>query len=414
MLKVLFYVLIPVLFFEVGCSGRNIHPELKEDSKVLQRLWTLEPQWEHSQNDQNAGNAVNAMISSRVSELTLSDQGTEYSNAVMYDKTLIYGIQKAGLIALYPTLGQQRWVLPIVGGVSSEILVEKSMLYFGAGDGYFYAVDAETGRVHWRYEIKVPTLSKPTVSGGRVFVTSADDTVYAFDAGTGKWLWHYRRRTASTSSIHGASQPLVDGNEVLVGLSDGFLVALSLEDGQLKWERKLHQGTKFTDVDAHPIVENGVIYISSYDGALYALKRQGGEILWRFDSGASKQILIDGDRIFLPSTDGNIYALQKSNAKVLWSFELDHGTPTQLIQTETQLVLGSSFQYVYVIDKSTGKGLYRFNVGYGSGFYGSPAFDPSLRRVYFLSGIGKLYAFKLPVLQRAGLPSSVSGLKSNK
>jgi outer membrane protein assembly factor BamB len=300
-----------------------------------------------------------------------------------------------GLIALYPTLNQQRWVLPIRDGVVSELTVDRGSVYFGGGDGYLYSVHLETGQVNWRYEVRNPIVSKPTVHNGRVFLTTSDDTVYAFDAGTGKWLWHYRRRSAPMATIFGASAPLVDGNEVLAGLSDGFLVSLSLEEGKLKWEKKLHYGTKFTDVNAHPTLENGIIYIPSYDGALYALKRQTGDTLWRFDAGGSKNVVIDDQRLYLPSSDGTLYCLQKSNSKVIWKFQLDHGVPTQAIVTDKHVILGSSFQYLYVIDKNSGKGIYRFNAGYNSGFAGSPAFDSATQRLYILSQAGNLYSFAM-------------------
>jgi outer membrane protein assembly factor BamB len=356
-----------------GCSGRNIHPDLKEDTRVLVRRWTL----------------------STHGPFEAGDRGTEYSNPVIVEDNLVFGNRSVGLVSLYPTINQQRWVLPIRGGVVSELTVDHRSVYFGGGDGFLYCVNLENGRVNWRYEVRNPVISRPTVSGGRVLITTSDDTVYAFDSGTGKWLWHYRRRSSPASTIYGASAPLVDGNEVLTGLSDGFLVAVGLQDGQLKWERKLHQGTKFTDVDAHPVLDNGVVYVPSYDGALYALKRQGGDVLWRFDAGGSKDVVIEDNKLYLPSSDGTIYALQKDNAKVLWKFELDHGTPTRIVATDKYLIVGSSFQYMYVIDKSTGRGLYRYNVGYGSGFGGTPAFDSVSQRVYFLSHAGNLYAFQL-------------------
>jgi outer membrane protein assembly factor BamB len=362
-----------ILFVLSGCSGRNIHPELREDQKVMARDWTLPT---HGQ-------------------FEAGDRGTEFSNPVLVDNTLVFGNQSIGLISLYPILNQQRWVLPLEGGVTSELAVGGGNAYFGAGDGFLYSVSLDNGRVNWRYDIRNPIISRPTIANGRVFVTTSDDTVYAFDAGTGKWLWHYRRRSSPSATIRGASSPLVDGADVLAGLSDGFLVTLSADDGQLKWERKLHNGIKFTDVDAHPVLENDIIYQPSYDGALYALRRKSGEVVWRFDAGGSKDVAIDGARLFLPSSDGTIYALQKSSSKILWKFELDGGTPTQLVLTDKHVIVGSSFQYLYVIDKETGKGLYRYNVGNDSGFAGSPAYDPAHRRVYFLSHAGNLFAFRL-------------------
>jgi outer membrane protein assembly factor BamB len=339
-----------------GCGGRDIHKELKEDKDILVRRWTL----------------------STHGPFDAGDHGTEYSNPVLSDNTLIFGNQSVGLIAIYPLLNQQRWVLPIRKGVMSELLVDKGSVYFGAGDGFLYSVNTENGRVNWRYEVRNPIISRPTVVGGRLFVTTSDDTVYAFDAATGKWLWHYRRRSAPMSTILGASQPLVDGNDVLAGLSDGFIVDLGISDGQLKWEKKIHATSKFTDVDAHPI-----------------LKRNGGDTIWRFDAGGSKDVVMDGDELFLPSSDGTVYALQKSSGRPLWKFELDRGTPTNLTVTDRYVIVGSSFQYLYVLDKQTGKGVYRYNVGYESGFAGAPLYDPDHQRIYFLSGAGNLYAFSV-------------------
>jgi outer membrane protein assembly factor BamB len=367
-----------------GCSGRNIHRELFADDNILHRGWTFRTR----------------------TRFDAGDRGSEYSNPVLVppngpaEGTLIFGNQSVGLISIYPGMNQQRWVLPIQGGVTSELQVDRDAVYFGGGDGFLYSVNLETGRVNWRYEVRNPIVSRPTIAAGRVFITTSDDTVYAFDAGTGKWLWHYRRRSAPSATILGASQPLVDGQEVIAGLSDGFLVSLSLQDGQLKWERKLHAGTKFTDVDAHPVLEGGILYVPSYDGALYALKRQGGDVLWRFDAGGSKRVLLEDQRIFFPSSDGYVYALQKNNAKQLWKFELDHGTPTQLVSTDKYIIVASSFQYLYVLDKETGRGLYRFNVGFDSGFRGSPAFDADKGRLYILSGAGNLMQFMVTPARR--------------
>ena len=357
----------------VGCSAPQIHKDLRESSEIMTRAWTR----------------------STHSGFLMGDHGNEFSHPVLADRALIFGNQSMGLVSIYPKSNQQRWVVPIPGGVLSELTVHQNSVYFSGADGFFYSVDVDTGRVNWRYEIRNIATSRPTVSGGRVFFTTLDDTVYALDAGTGKWLWHYRRRSVPLATIMGASSPLVDQNEVLVGLSDGFLVSLSLEEGQLKWEKRLHFGTKFTDVNAHPVLENGILYIPSYDGSLYALKRSGGDVLWQFDAGGSRDVTLDGQRLFLPSSDGHVYALQKDNAKIIWKFALDSGTPTRIAVTDQYVIVGSSDRYLYVMDKNTGQGLYRFNAGMNSGFRGAPLYDPTHQRIYILSGAGQLYAFQL-------------------
>lgn len=354
-----------------GCSGRNIHRDLTADPSILVRQWTLETH----------------------GEFLAGDKGFEYSSPILVDQALVFGSQALGLVSIYPTLQAHRWTLPIPGGVVSELAESQGQVFFGGGDGFLYCVNADTGRVVWRYDLRNPVISRPTLHDGRAFVTTSDDTVYAFDASTGKWLWHYRRRSSPPSSIHGASAPLVDGQEVIAGLSDGFLVALSLQDGQLRWERKLHPGTKFTDVDAHPVLDGGLLYVPSYDGALYALNRKGGEVVWRFDAGGSRQVFIEESSLYLPSSNGRVYHLEKSSGKVIWQFEMDGGTPTRLVVADRHVIVASSFQYLYVLQKTSGRPEYRFNAGEGSGFASAPLYDPATRRLFALSGAGNLYTF---------------------
>jgi len=368
-----------------GCSGPIVHKNLREDPHVLVRQWT-KPTFAGLR---NAG-----------------DRGTEYSSAILYENVLIYGTQTLGVVCLYPKLDVEKWRFAVSGGVNGGITVEKGIVYFGGGDGFIYAVNLDTGKLQWKYEVRNTLVSKPTVYGGRAFVTTTDDTIYAFDAGTGKWLWHYRRRSAPSASIHAASSPFVEGNDVIAGLSDGFLVSVGVQDGSLKWERKLHTGAKFTDVDAHPVMADNTLYVPAYDGSLYALKRDNGEILWRFEAGGSKTVLIDGERLFLPSSDGAVFAIQRSTGKELWKFELDGGIPTELVLTDRYLIFGSSHQYVYAIDRGTGQGMYRLNIGMDTGFSGAPAYDSANKNIYLLSHGGNLYKLwvrdSIPAQRRFG------------
>lgn len=365
--------LFAILALAAGCAGKNIHSDLKPDTKILTRGWTFPT---HGRYDVN-------------------DRGFEYSGSVLYENTLIFGNTSTGVTSLYPGLLRIRWNFPVANGVISELTVDKKSVYFGGGDGRLYCLNADTGKIIWKYEIKQTLLSRPTISAGRAFVTASDDTIYALDAATGKFLWAYKRRTPQTATIHGASTPLVDDGEVIAGMSDGFLVSVSQEDGALKWERKLQLTNKFMDVDAAPVLMGDTLYEPSYDGALYAMKRKGGETIWRFDAGGARKVSIDDQAIYLPSSNGTVYALAKANAKVLWQFELDRGVPTSITLTDRYVIFASSHQYLYVLDKVTGKGLYRYNVGDGSGFSTNPTYDKANGSLYMLSMAGNLYQFHI-------------------
>lgn len=359
-----------------SCAGANLRPDFQASEPVFQREWS---------------------VSTRIRENLAGERGVEFSNPLIWENTLLFGTSEAGLVAIYPSLGgQTRWVLPVRDGIASEMTLQGNLLYFGGADGFLYCVNPENGRVVWRYEVKSPRISKPTVFGGKVLVTTSDDVVFALDAATGRWIWHYHRTSAGAASIHGASQPWTDGNRVLVGMSDGYLVSLGIADGKLEAEKKLTTRTKFTDIDAGVVPDgSSVIYVPSYDGELYALKRDTLETLWRYDSGGTRSVSIDGETLYLASSDGKIHALKKSSGKLLWKFEMDGGTPTPMVMTEKNIIVGSSYQFLYAIKKTDGTLQDRWNVGYGSGFAGSMAYDASKRTLYAVSGAANLYSFKV-------------------
>ena len=110
-------------------------------------------------------------------------------------------------------------------------------LFVGSVDGYVYALDAETGVQHWRFETGRQVVPSPTVADGTVFVGSSDSHVYALDGTTGDPQWRFE----TGSSVH--SSPTVVSNTVFVGSSDDHVYALDAGiDGSSKCSRT-HLGT---------------------------------------------------------------------------------------------------------------------------------------------------------------------------
>ena len=63
----------------------------------------------------------------------------------------------------------------IKGGVEGGAAVYNDLVYFGAGDGYFYALDIETGAPKWKFPIRFEGLAAPTAHDGTVFVLAGNN-----------------------------------------------------------------------------------------------------------------------------------------------------------------------------------------------------------------------------------------------
>ncbi|MBI3557422.1 MAG: PQQ-binding-like beta-propeller repeat protein, partial [Deltaproteobacteria bacterium] len=316
----------------------------------------------------------------------------EFGSPAVTRDVVFVATETKGVEAFERTGFHRKWQFHTKNGVSSELLLEGNVLYFGAMDGNFYALDAEFGKVLWKYETKTPVFARGTIAGKRIFITTSDDVVYCLDQTTGKWIWHYKRGGNYITTVHGNSTPAVENGLAYVGFSDGYLVALNANDGNLVWEQKIHRGSKFTDVDAMVLLDGDRLYVPSYDGELYALERAKGRVLWHIEVGGSKKVLMDDKTLYLASSNGSIYSINKDTGKQGWKFELDSGTPTNLIQHDSYLAFGGSQQYFYVLHKGDGSLAYRYSAGLRSGYVSSPV--QSERDIFALSNFGNLYVFR--------------------
>jgi outer membrane protein assembly factor BamB len=77
--------------------------------------------------------------------------------------------------ALAPTIPYQRETSTIT---SSPVIVG-DVVYFGASDGYFYALNTGDGHLLWKYWFGLPIASTAAASGNALIVTVWDGTVYA-------------------------------------------------------------------------------------------------------------------------------------------------------------------------------------------------------------------------------------------
>ena len=68
--------------------------------------------------------------------------------------------------------------------MDSSPAVVDGVVYVGSEDHLLYAVDAESGKLRWRYHMLYPVRSSPTVVDGVVYVGS--EGFYAVDAAGGR------------------------------------------------------------------------------------------------------------------------------------------------------------------------------------------------------------------------------------
>jgi PQQ-dependent dehydrogenase (methanol/ethanol family) len=115
--------------------------------------------------------------------------------------------------------GRQFWGRGTGGGPPSATLDTQGVA----------AIDPETGKVQWRYEITQNSLSAGVLAtaGGIVFAASREGNFIALDSRTGKPLWHFQAGNEIASSPISYA---VDGKQYVAISSAGVLFSFALPD----------------------------------------------------------------------------------------------------------------------------------------------------------------------------------------
>ena len=115
------------------------------------------------------------------------------STPVVTDERIIFGSQ-AGLISLKADTYEIEWMFDVGEAVTytgpytrkgsrtieTSPVVSGNAAFFGASDGYFYAVNIEKGSLLWKHSTGAPIFSSPALSGNTVVFTDYGGNVYAF------------------------------------------------------------------------------------------------------------------------------------------------------------------------------------------------------------------------------------------
>ncbi len=311
--------------------------------------------------------------------------------AVDADTGRIITLTRDGFVRSINPDGEVEWTFKTRGIFAAGASVHEGVVYVPGGDGFLYALRARNGEQLWAYDAGEELATVPLVASGRVFVVSQSNTLFAVNAEDGQWLWQHRRDLPTGFSLKGVARPTVSMGTLYAGFSDGALVALDPQSGQVRWERPLSpQGREFLDVDTDPTVDDaGRLYAASYREGLYALDPDSGNVYWTVAAQGLTSLVQRGDVLFAGG-DQHVSAYLADNGRSLWRFIVKDQAAQTPVFVRGLLVVPVNAALVFV-DPATG--LQRLSWDPGQGVTAPvAAFND---RLYVLSNLGYLYALRL-------------------
>ena len=127
-------------------------------------------------------------------------------------------------------------------------LVADGIMYFTAGEGTAYAVDARSGRQLWRYKHAFPPGRSTAgvnrgvaILGNLVYMVTIDSHLVALDIATGRPVWDTEMVPYVAGTYYATLSPLVVKDKVIAGVGGGeqgvrgFLDAYDAKTGKRAW-----------------------------------------------------------------------------------------------------------------------------------------------------------------------------------
>ena len=155
---------------------------------------------------------------------------------------------------------------------------------------------------------------QPVINGDVIYAASADGQLKAFDRARGKTLWKADLDTPLSGGVG------VYENTLFLGTSDGFVLKVDANSGDLQWSTRLRG-----EVLSPPQGNGSVVVAQTYDGKLQGLDFNSGEIIWTYDSnvpvltvrGTSVPILRN-NVVYAGFANGRVLAFDALTGAIAW------------------------------------------------------------------------------------------------
>ncbi len=312
----------------------------------------------------------------------------EFPPVIAYGR-LYVGTNAGNVLALDAASGNVVWRKNLKRCIAASPAVGDGVLYVPLMDespcavhdeeqpGYVVALDADTGERRWRFKTGV-NESSPVLNGGVLYFGTWDGSVYALDTTSVKPLWTFETNDKVKGGVALARGIL------LAPSYDGNLYALDAKTGEERWV-----GTPGTPLYSTPAVAGGLVYVGSTGGSIYAYDLETGALAWsrQFGDAVYSSPAVARGTVYVGSYDGNLYALDARTGEERWAFAAQgpiSGSPTVmggLVYVST--LAGRTFG----LAARTGKRRWAFPAGQ----YTPIVADPE--RAY-LTGYSRIYALE--------------------
>lgn len=315
------------------------------------------------------------------------------------DGNRIYAASRDGKIAAYdPESGKQHWKVDIKEDISAGPAVGEGSVAIATRNGFVVLFDTDSGVEQWRSYVGGEVLAHPIIKDDSVIVQTIDSRLVALTRFDGRQRWELEQMMP-VLTMRGASSPLLVGSTIIAGFDNGKLVAVGVDTGDVEWDSMLALATGRSDLDRLSDIDGAIaavgqdIYAAGYHGRIAAIAAESGQVLWSREISSNVGVAADWNSIYTARDDGEIIAMTRSNGAEAWrNDDLLRRDPTLPVPFHTSVVVGDFEGYLHFLSSIDGVALARLRLG-GKAITSDPVVVGN--RLYVQSDDGTVAAYEV-------------------
>jgi outer membrane protein assembly factor BamB/calcineurin-like phosphoesterase family protein len=255
--------------------------------------------------------------------------------------------------------GKELFTVPLGGGVFASPAMDAGYLVVPSADSNLYCIELKRKSVKWKLKTNASLVASPAIRNCIVFTGASDRVFRAVDLKTGELLWHF-------DSLAGfiEARPAIADGKVIVGAWDEHLYCFNEQSGEVIWKWKGDkQGILLSPAACEPVVSHGKVFIVAPDRFMTAIDLASGKEVWRtkqFQVRETIGLSEDGERVYVRTMNDSLYALSSHTAvpEIVWGINAGFGydiNPAQIKEKDGIAFYATMKGLLYVINGANGQ-----------------------------------------------------------
>lgn len=330
------------------------------------------------------------------------------------DGSRIYAASYDGNVSAFdPVSGNRLWRTELDINISAGPGVGDGHVVVVSEDGLVVLLDAADGSEQWRVNVAGESLARPLITRDVVIVQTVDNRLRALKVFDGSERWTVKE-TMPALTLRGSTAPIVSGSNIVAGFDNGYVIAVSIETGDIDWRSFLAPPSgrsdleRLSDIDGAMAIVGQDIYAAGYQGRLGSIAAESGQVLWSVEISSQSGVAADWSSLYTVQETGILIAMARRNGAESWRQEaLFRREPTLPIPFHTTVAVGDFEGYVHFFSNLDGELVARVRVD-SAAITSDPVVVAD--RLYVQSDSGTIAAYRIVDPER---PQSVPDIAAD-